>query len=350
MKIKKRSFVIILALLLAGVGFAQETEVEIPEDISKVGTHAAQFLKLEVGARAAALGGAYVAGVDDMSALYWNPAGLAKITGSSFYGTYTSLYAGIQHGYVAFGTQIGRSDYLGVHVTYLNSGLMEVTTLIFPEGSGEYFSVSDIAIGVSYARKLTDRLSVGGTAKFINETIWRESASTFGFDVGSQFDTGILGVKLGMAITNFSTKFKFDGPDLNIPVDTDPIYEGNPDTDARLNTEEWSLPLVFRLGILVDIMGPESDILKNLNHRVSFAFDANDPLDHYLRFNTGLEYSFQEMLAFRLGYHLNYDETSFSAGVGLKLDISSMPLNIDYAIVNYGVLGLVNQVSIQLGI
>ncbi|MCD6446724.1 MAG: PorV/PorQ family protein [Candidatus Marinimicrobia bacterium] len=344
----KRSLIIGLALLFAGIGFAQE--VDIPADISKVGTHAAQFLKLEVGAKAAALGGAYVAGVDDMSALFWNPAGLAKISQQSFYGTYTSLYAGIQHGYVAFGTQIGRSDYFGVHVTYLNSGEMEVTTLDFPEGSGEFFSVSDLAIGVSYARKLTDRLSVGGTAKFVNETIWRETASTFGFDIGSQFDTGILGIKLGMAITNFSTKFKFDGPDLNIDVDTDPLYEGNPETEARLNTKEWSLPLTFRMGILVDILGPNSDIIKNPTHRVSLSFDANDPLDHFLRFNTGLEYAYNELLAFRAGYHLNYDETTFSAGVGLNLDINSMPLNIDYAIVNYGTLGFINQISIQLGI
>ncbi len=344
----KRSLIIILALLFTGIGFAQE--VDIPEDISKVATTAAQFLKLEVGAKAAALGGAYVAGVNDMSALYWNPAGLAKIGQQSFYGTYTSLYAGIQHGYVAFGTQIGHSDFIGVHVTYLNSGEMEVTTLDFPEGSGEFFTVSDLAIGLSYARNLTDRLSVGGTIKFVNETIWRETANTFGFDIGSQFDTGILGIKLGMSITNFSTKFKFNGPDLNIDVDTDPRYEGNPDTEARLNTQEWSLPLVFRMGILVDILGPNSVILKNPNHRVSFSFDANDPLDHFLRFNTGVEYSFQEMLAFRAGYHLNYDETSFSAGVGLILDINSMPLNIDYAIVNYGTLGFINQVSIQLGI
>ncbi len=287
----KRSFIIILTFLFAGLGFAED--VVIPEDISKVATNAAQFLKLEVGGRATAMGGAFVAGVDDMTALYWNPAGLAKIKQQSFYGTYTALYAGIQHGYVAFGMPIGRSDYIGVHVTYLNSGEMEVTTLNYPEGSGEYFSVSDLAIGLSYARSLTDRLSVGGTVKFINETIWRESASTFGFDVGSQFDTGILGIKLGMSITNFSTKFKFDGPDLNIDVDTDPIYDGNPSTEARLNTQEWSLPLVFRLGILVDILGPNSDIIKNLDHRVSFAFDANDPLDHFLRFNTGMEYSYR---------------------------------------------------------
>ncbi len=344
----KRSFIISLILLFMVPAAAQN--VDIPEDISKVATRACQFLKLEVGAEAAALGGAYVAGVDDLSALFWNPAGLSHISGSSFYGTYTSLYAGIQHGYVAYGMPLGRSDYLGVSVTYLNSGEMEVTTLEYPEGSGEIFTVSDLAVGLSYSRKLTDRLSVGATVKFVNETIWRESASTFGFDIGSQFDTGIKGVKLGMAITNFSTKFKFDGPDLNIDVDTDPTYQGNPDTEARLNTLEWSLPLVFRMGIMVDLLGPQSEIIANRDHRVTVSFDANDPLDHFLRFNTGVEYAFRETLALRAGYHMNYDQAGFSAGMGLDLNLSGMPLNIDYAIVNYGVLGFVNQVSIQVGI
>jgi hypothetical protein len=350
MNLMKRSFIIITALAFTVMGFAQVNSNDIPEDVSKVATTAAQFLKLEVGPRATAMGGATVAAVEDMTALFWNPAGLAKVKQQSFYGTYTSLYAGIQHGYVAFGMPIGRSDYFGAHVTYLNSGKMEVTSLEFPEGTGEFFTVSDIAIGLSYARNLTDRLSVGGTVKLVNETIWRETATAFGFDVGSQFDTGIKGIKLGMSITNFSTKFKFDGPDLNIDVDTDPLYSGNPDTEARLNTQEWSLPLVFRLGIMVDLVGPNSEFLKNPDHRVSFAFDANDPLDNYLRFNTGIEYAYRDMLAFRAGYHLNYDETSYSVGVGLKLDVNSMPLNIDYAIVNYGVLGFINQISIQVGI
>lgn len=348
MNILKRSLIICLILLFAGTAFAQG--IEIPEDISKVATRACQFLKMEVGAQAVALGGAYVAGVDDMSALFWNPAGLSYIKQPTFYGTYTSLYAGIQHGYIAYGMQIGRSDYFGVHIIYLNSGEMEVTTLEFPEGSGEFFTVSDIAIGLSYARALTDRLSVGATVKYVNETIWRESANTFGFDIGSQFDTGIKGIKLGMAITNFSSKFKFDGPDLNIDVDTDETYDGNPETEARLNTLEWSLPLVFRMGIMCDIMGPKSEIMMNPNHRITVSFDANDPMDHFLRFNTGVEYAFQEMLALRAGYHINYDETSFSAGIGLNLDLNSMPLNIDYAIVNYGKLGFVNQISIQVGI
>jgi hypothetical protein len=113
MNLMKRSFIIITALAFTVMGFAQVNSNDIPEDVSKVATTAAQFLKLEVGPRATAMGGATVAAVEDMTALFWNPAGLAKVKQQSFYGTYTSLYAGIQHGYVAFGMPIGRSDYFG---------------------------------------------------------------------------------------------------------------------------------------------------------------------------------------------------------------------------------------------
>lgn len=347
MKFKKRSITILMIATLLMPLWAQD---EIPEDVSKVATTACQFLKMEVGAKASGLGGASVAGVSDISSLYWNPAGLSKIETQSFYATYTKLYAGIQHGFVGFGTQIGASDYIGVSANYLNSGEMEVTTPRYPEGTGEFFAVSDLAVGLTYTRVLTDRLSIGVTGKFIQETIWREVARAVAFDIGSQFDTGLKGIKLGMSISNFGSSIKFDGDDLTINIDTDPDYDGNADSEARLNPETWALPLVFRLGLACDIVGPESEIVKVQGQRLTITFDANDPMDNYLRFNLGAEYEIANTLALRGGYHINYDQASFTAGIGLKLNVNSMPLNIDYAIVNYTTLGLVNQVSIQVGI
>ena len=347
MKFLKRLIKILMITTLLISLWAQE---EIPEDVSKVATTACQFLKMEVGARASSLGGASVADVNDISSLYWNPAGLSKIKSQSFYGTYTKLYAGIQHGFVGFGTQIGPSDYMGVSAIYLNSGEMEVTTPRYPEGTGEYFSVTDLAIGLTYTRVLTDRLSIGVTGKFIQEKIWRESATAVAFDIGSQFDTGHKGITLGMSISNFGSSIKFDGDDLTLNVDTDPDYDGNANTEARLNPESWALPLVFRLGLACDIIGPESELINVQGQRLTVIFDVNDPMDNYLRFNMGVEYEIAQSLALRAGYHINYDEASFTAGVGINFDINSMPLNIDYAIVNYGTLGFINQISIQLGI
>ncbi|MFA6618556.1 MAG: PorV/PorQ family protein [Candidatus Neomarinimicrobiota bacterium] len=345
--IKQLITILVLVAVLLPL-WAQEHE--IPEDVSKVATTACQFLKMEVGAEASALGGAAVAAVDDLSALYWNPAGLSKIKSQTFYATYTKLYAGIQHGFVAFGTQIGPSDYFGVSANYVNSGKMEVTTPRYPEGTGEFFTVTDLAAGLTYTRVLTDRLSIGVTGKFIREAIWREVATAFAFDIGSQFDTGLKGIQLGMSITNFGTQVKFDGDDLTVNVDTDPNYDGNALTEARLNPDKWPLPLIFRLGIACDIIGPESEWIQMEGQRLTLRFDANDPMDNYLRFNLGVEYELANILALRGGYHMNYDDASFTAGIGLNLDVNSMPLNIDYAIVNYKTLGLVNQISIQLGI
>ena len=346
----KRLFSILFMIGLMPAIYLYAADQEVPDRISKVATRACQFLKFEVSSKTAALGGANVAGVNDLSALHLNPAGLGKVDQNSFYGTYTNLYAGIQHGYVAFGMPIGRSDYLGISFTYLNSGDMPVTTVQSPDGTGEYFSVSNIAAGLTYARSLTDRLDVGLTVKYIHESIWHEKGGAVAFDIGSQFDTGIKGIKLGMAITNFGTSIKLDGEDLDIIIDTDEDYEGNANTDARLTTESWDLPLIFRMGVECDLMGPESELITNQNNRLTLSFDGNDPMDNFLRFNLGLEYEYGRILALRGGYHFNYDTAGFSCGVGLKLNIQGVPLQFDYALVEYGILGYVNQMSIQIKI
>lgn len=351
MKLIKRSVMLMIIVIGAGMSWAQDnTTTEIPEDVSKVATTTCQFLKMEVGGVAASMGGSGVAYVSDLSALYLNPAGLSKISGQSFYGTYTNLYAGIQHGFVAVGTQIDRSDYLGLSVTYLNSGEMKVTTPSYPDGTGEYFSVSDLAVALTYTRVMTDRLSIGLTGKVINETIWRESATAVAFDIGSQFDTGIKGIKLGMSIRNFGTSMTFDGDDLNFDTDPDDDYEGNAETEVSYNTDTWALPLVFRLGVACDIVGPESEFIYSDNQKLTITFDGNDPLDNYLRFNLGMQYVIANSLSFRGGYHFNYDEAGLTFGLGLNLDVNGMPLNIDYALAQYGALGYINQISMQIGI
>jgi hypothetical protein len=318
------------------------------QDISKVSTTAGQFLKLEVGARGASLGGAYVAGVDDISAIHWNPAGIANFQRPGAYASYLNLYAGIQHGFLGTVYPMSPTDFFGIGLTYLNSGEMEVNTIDFPEGTTEFFSVSNVAISTSYARKMTDRLNIGVTVKYVREQIWREVASTFGFDIGSQFNTGILGTTLGMAITNFSSEMKFDGPDLDVEVDVNPKNQGNVDKEARLYTESWPLPLVFRMGIKTDLVGGSNEMIKSNQNRLTLFIDGNDPLDHELRFNYGLEYEWREMASLRFGYHQNYDTANITGGVGVKFNASGTGLHLDYSVADFGILDLVQQLSLGM--
>jgi hypothetical protein len=336
------------------------------QDITKVATTAGQFLKLNLSPHAAGLGGAYVALANDITAPAWNPASVAFLPGRRSLGaTYTNLYAGIRHLYLGYAQPTSRSSYVGLSVVYLNSGRMEVTTIDLPEGTSEYFDVADVAIGLTYARRMTDLLSLGVTVKYINERIYRESATTIAFDAGSYFNTGIAATVLGMSVTNFGGQIKYDGPDLDIDVDIDPDYEGNRPTKSRLETEAWPLPLTFRMGIRTDLIGGLNQRRPSPIHRLTWVLDANDPLDHRLRYNFGLEYSWRKILAVRAGYQPRvplYDETNpetavattvyeearYGFGLGLNLKAGSMRVKFDYAVSNFGILDFVQQAGMTV--
>ena len=131
-----------------------------PEDITRVGTTAAPFLKIPVGARSVALSGAYTGLVDDATALYWNPAGIARIDRITVALNHAELFAGITHDFVGMVFPMGQNVF-GVSFIMLNSGDIEVTTVDEPMGTGESYSVSNIAAGLSFSRQLTDKFSVG---------------------------------------------------------------------------------------------------------------------------------------------------------------------------------------------
>ncbi len=314
------------------------------DELSKVGTTMAQFLKVGVSGRGTALGDAYVAGVNDPTAMAWNPAGMQQIGKRAFALSHTQLFADITLNYAGLVIPVTPHQSLGISVIYLNSGNIDLTTIEEPEGTGETFTATDAAIGVSYSRRLTERFVLGLTVKYIQEKLYHEKASTFAFDIGSQFDTGIYGMRLGMALQNFGGKMKLDGPDLDMPL-TDPETGYENKSGARMQTLEWPIPLLFKMGIMMDLVGKNSEIMKSAKNRFSIALEANDPIDHYLRFNFGAEYEWNGMFALRAGYKLNYDEASFTAGAGFKVNMGGTLLQLDYSFNDYGLLDYVHQYS-----
>ncbi|NOX89482.1 MAG: PorV/PorQ family protein [Calditrichaeota bacterium] len=336
MKIKK----IILMVLIPCLSLFAQTE------LSKVGTSMGQFLKLGAGARGTALGDAYTSVTKDVTAMYWNPAGIQKIGHRAVAFSRTQLFAGISYDFLGLVIPINRSTSVGFSVLYLNSGDIEMTTINEPEGTGTSFSATSAAVGITVSRSLTDRFDLGVTVKYVQEKLFREKASTIAFDVGSQFRTGIYGMKLGMCLANFGGKMKLDGPDLSKNTKNEKTgitYNGG----VRWKTVDWPIPLVFRLGISNDIIGEDSYIIKNPIHRLTLSLEANDPTDHYLRYNYGLEYEWNKVIALRVGYKANYDEADFTAGLGI--DFSKIGINgrLDYAFNNYGILGYVHNYSFE---
>jgi len=332
---------IIILLIIIGI-----LPLSAQDELSKVATGMGQFLKIGAGARGTALGDAYSALTTDVTALYWNPAGILKTGRPAIALGRTALFADITYDFLGVVYPVNENNSIGISVLYLNSGEMELTTIEEPEGSGQNFDAASYAIGLSLARRLTERFDLGLTVKLVTERLWREQASTLAFDVGSQFDTGIYGMKLGMSLTNFGGKMKLDGPDLDqnyTNENTGAEYEAG----SRLKTEEWPIPLIFRLGIAVDLLGKNSEVVQNDLHRLTLCLEGNDPVDHILRYNMGMEYEWNELIALRAGYKNNYDAADFTAGFGFDFNKIGLNARLDYALNDYGILGYVHNYSLQ---
>ena len=317
----------VLALLATSVSARAQFEAET-RDVTKRGTAAAEFLSIPVGARATAMGNAYSASVDDATAMYWNPAGLTGITGVSLAAEYAEWLVGIDFNYVALVVPT-RAGTFGLAITSLQAPDMEVTTVEEQNGTGETFDAASYAVAASYARALTDRFSLGGTAKLVTERIWHSSASSFALDVGTTFVTPFRGIRLGASISNFGSKLRIGGDDLSTIVDIDPNSGGNNDAiRARLQTDRFDLPLIMRIGLA-------GEVFQGQGSRLTLAVDALSPSNSEQYVNVGTELGLLgDLIMLRAGYsELFLDDSirSFTLGGGLRYRFGSLAFAVDYA-------------------
>lgn len=311
----------------------------------KAGTTAAPFLKIGVGARAVALGGNFTAIANDVSAIYWNPAGITEIGKKSLAATHTSWFAGISHDAVQMAIPLGDFSAMGLELIYLTSGDIEQTTIEEQDGNGIFYDVTDLALGLAYAMKLTDRFAVAVKGKFIRQTIYNEEASAFAFDFGTIYRTEFNGLRIGMNLANFGGSMTMTGNDL-LEVKEDPIT--GQQIDYNLKTESWPLPIVFRVGIAIDIFGEREALIQNRLNRITLAIDGSHPNDNYETIGTGIEYEWNELLALRVGYKHNHEVEDLSFGGGLYFILSGIKFNVDYAYANYGDLDTVQRFTAGL--
>lgn len=328
---KKISSNVLLALLLAAASaFAQN----FVSNVSKRGTSAAPFLSVSQGARATAMGGAFVALADDQSAVYWNPAGLANLQGTGVLFDHAKWVADIQYNFLAASYSLGDGGTLGLSVITSTSGDMRVTTIDEPQGTGEIFGANDAAVSLAYAIRLTNDFAIGFNPKFVHQSIWKMSASAVALDLGVQYQTPFNGILLGMSISNFGSKMKLSGNNSLVLYDLDPSSGGNNERiPANLATEAWSLPLNFRVGVAYrPTLGEQ--------HKLVLALDAAHPSDNYESVNVGGEYTFQNFFSLRGGYKalfLTSAEESFTLGAGFKQNLlGNVAVTLDYAYSDFG--------------
>ena len=303
-------------------------------NVSKVGTTAAPFLEIEVGSRAIGMGGAFVAIANDATAIYWNPAGLSRISKSEATLIHTNWLVGTNFDFVGVVVPMGYLGSIAVNVISLSTDEMEVRTVQRPEGTGEKFSYGDLSAGLSYAKNLTDRFSIGVNAKYISQRIWHMKAKGIAFDIGTLFKTRFNGMVIGMTISNFGASLKLEGRDVFVNYDEAPQFGGSNDRiPASKLTDKFPLPLLFRVGVAMDI-------LKSGSSRLTIAADAAHPNDNTEYINMGMEYVFNKNIALRFGYKNLFTldtEEGFTAGFGTKLKLSGgVQLKIDYAYQDFG--------------
>lgn len=335
--IMKNTTTILLTLLLAASPLAAQ---------SKVGTSAAPFLGMPIGARGIGMGGAFVALATDVTALYYNPGAISQPGYSQFLVSHTDWLVDTKFDWVGVMVNLDGSSAIGVSITQLDYGEELITTEADQDGTGEMWTAADIAVALTYARNLTDRFSIGGTAKYIQQKIWNESASSFALDVGLKYKTDFNGLTIGMSIANFGSDMRLDGKDLFRPIDLDPDNAGtNKTIVSRLKTDEWPLPLFFRAGVAMDVLRFE-------DMRLTAAADALRPSDSDETVNLGGEFAWRETIFLRGGMHalgLTDRESTASFGAGAKYELTGANLiSFDYSYQDWGKFGGIQSFAVGI--
>lgn len=325
----KRKLIIAVLVIVCSFSVAANAQMK------KVAQARMQFLKLGVGARAAAMGDAFIALNGDPISIFYNPAGCAAVQGLSTVLSQTDWVVDIN---LKAGVLSYNTDRYGVFtVSYISVdyGTME-RTVVDPHAWEGYislgeFTVREYAVGFGYARAITDRFSVGGQVKYAYQDlatsyVWQYLGTQFessrdmknetdamAYDLGTFYNTGFKNIRIAMSVQNFSNK---------------------------------PLPLTFRFGAAIDlneVLFPDWS-----NHVITLTCDALHPKDYSERLHAGLEYVFDQTFALRGGYKLNYDAERFSGGIGLRSTLIGTTIVFDYGFADFGPLGSVNRFSLGI--
>jgi hypothetical protein len=299
----------------------------------RIGTASASFLRIGVGARAAAMSGAFTAICNDVTSVAWNPAGLVLIDKSEIAFSYASWPADIGYSHLSFGTTSRLIDgAIGFQLGFLTTEMME-TQEYYPYGTGRNFSFSDWLVGVTLAKRFTDRFSGGFAVKYVREELGVEvggpTTSAVVLDAGTYYRIGPWNMRMAVALMNFGTQLTPGG-----------AYEReNGGETTESGYEGFSPAMEFKFGIS---MMPYDEP----NFRTLFDIELVHPADNAETIRMGLEATISNVLALRAGYDWNANELKTSFGAGILTEISSHEAGFDYAATLSEYLGTVHRLTL----
>ncbi len=309
-------------------------------ELNQIGTSMANFLKIGIGARASAMGGAFVALSDDISSLYWNPGGLGMLRHNSAIFQNTGWLLDTKLYFLGVSFDLANRGAVGLSLSSFSSGDILETTIYQPDGTGRKFDAGNFMAALTYSRQITDRFSAGLTLKYVTERLDREKAATVAIDVGSVFITNFLhNMRIGFALSNLGGRMTLSGSDLMVQYLMPP---GIKYARAQLGTDPWDIPLLIRFGVA-------TDAVRSQNMRLTLATEVLDTRDYDYRIAAGAELALLQHLFLRGGYKFHYEEENFTVGGGFTAATpGGIGIRFDYAYVNHKMLNGSQRFSIIL--
>lgn len=302
---------------------------------SRTGGSGMQFLKLAPDARSLSMGNTGVATSQDLSAIYWNPAGIANLdTGKVIAMLGHTLYFGdVQSNFAAVAKRVGKLSSLAIGVMSMQYGTMNETTEFDPKGTGRTFSVSNYAVNLTYSRILTQNFSFGLNGKFANEGFAGVQINNVLFDLGLLYNIGVRNARFGVSFSNFGFNVSPSGSVTLIK------FSGEQELN---NFTAITVPALFRIGASFDPYNKG-------DHRISVSGQLNHPTDNNETYALASEYSYLNLAFFRTGYEFKSDAGyAFpSVGVGVKINWRFLVTRVDYGFLAKNTLGNINRLTLS---
>jgi|TARA_B100001964_G_scaffold50227_1_gene56558 hypothetical protein len=275
------------------------------DDFKRVGKSGFGFLKISPSARAAGMGDAFTAIADDVTTIFYNPAGLTNLNQFVFNFNHTDWIVNSSIISGAIAKPFGRNGAIGFSIVKFDTEDFEETTVLDPEGTGRMIDAGDLALAIAYAIKLTDNLSFGFKTQYLEEKIDIDKATAITADFSTYYKTGFRDLTLAMIMKNF-------GP------------------EAKYLSDKFKLPLYFNVNTAMSIIGSKGSPFQwVVSMESAFATDYRD------RYHLGTEMWISDMIALRGGYKFFYDTEDWTIGAGLKLGLGSREVIIDLSYSNF---------------
>lgn len=310
--------------------------------MKKLGQAGMTYLSIGGSARAAGMANAFGFAKQDLSAVFYNPAGLATVKDRSFYLNWTNWIADMNVYHMAVSWNFGKYGVFALNGQFMDYGDIPGTTISTTDPRGyediDVDNVSGLALGAVYSYQMTDRFAIGGCIKWVSQKLGNNATyvggdleidnklnriSDFAFDFGTSYDTGLRSIMLNMSIRNYAAQMLFEN-------------------------EEFQLPQTYRIGVSANLL-ELLPLSAGANQSAILAIEGVDPQDRPEFLNIGLEYTL-DLISLRAGWAAQQkedDSGGFCAGAGINLKSLGFGDRLDISYSDYGsVFGSVIRLSI----